>query len=159
MRAVAAALVVAAAAASTVRADVSAPAARVVLKATDGVVIHPDECLGRKDAFFTPSPAEVGRLEALLPAAIAAVAEKDPKSFRREMAKHLLSHLATDRRYYTGVVADKERHVIEVEGRCRIFGGAARCPPEVDDGGDCVWHIRFDVKRGTFDQFATNGVG
>jgi hypothetical protein len=31
------------------------------------------------------------------------------------------------------------------------------CPPIVDDGGSCVWYIRFDVKRGTFDHFATNG--
>jgi hypothetical protein len=157
-----AALVVAAAAASTGWADVTAPRGRAVLEAGDAIVVDAKDagrCLGDKGQYVTPSAAEVRRVEALLPAAIAAVARREP--FPQSLAEPLLKHLATDRRFYVGRVVGQKRYV-EVYGRCRDFASGPReklrCPPEVDDGGDCVWQIRFDVERGTFDRFQTNGI-
>jgi hypothetical protein len=52
------------------------------------------------------------------------------------------------------------------DGNIAVFGYCADdfvdeltdiCPPQVEDGGYCVWRIRYDVARGTFNHFHTNG--
>jgi hypothetical protein len=162
MRAVALALLVAATPAfadvivpsPTVRAR--PPSGRVV----DGVILSVDRahaCFGMDDASFTPAAGDVKKLEALLPKAIAAIAAEGKPSFRTGMAKHLLAHLASDKRFYLGVEPGGARYIV-VKGFCADLAKGADCPPLVKDGGDCIWRIRYDVKRGTFDQFETNGV-
>lgn len=104
-------------------------------------------------AFFTPAARDVQRVDDTLQAALAAIVEahKDPT------AKRVLQRLGTDVRWYFGAV-EKGRRVIEIRGFCaQIAEGADGCYPLVKDGGDCIWYLRFDLARGTFDGFATNG--
>jgi hypothetical protein len=120
-----------------------------------GVVVaveNAPRCFDTRDHYFMPAPADVGRLEALLPGAIASVANRNEESYASVMARRLLKHLATDKRFFVGV----DRRYVDVRGFCPYFVRGDDCPPRVDDGGDCVWFIRFDIKRGTFDQFHTN---
>jgi hypothetical protein len=70
-----------------------------------------------------------------------------------------LHHLATDKRYYVGVRTDSG-DAIRVFGFCHdLVEPQERCPPSIDDGGDCIWWIRFQSATGTFEDFGTNGEG
>ena len=61
----------------------------------------------------------------------------------------------TDLRFYMGISGG----VIAVQGYCKdlVDRRSRSCPPMVKDGGSCIWHIRFNVKRGTFENFEANG--
>jgi hypothetical protein len=52
--------------------------------------------------------------------------------------------------------------MIELRGFCAQLvdgGGRDNCFPMVKDGGDCIWYLRYDLARGTFDHFYSNGRG
>ncbi len=70
------------------------------------------------------------------------------------MAAAVLKRIATDMRFYAGTL---DGHIL-VFGYSQEWAGTSHgCPGPIDDGGATVWRIRFDVKRGTFDQFEVNG--
>jgi hypothetical protein len=142
-------------AASTAFADVSAPAGggearrRHVLTAAEARDCVPSSLPAE---YFTPAASDVDRIEKALPAWLGIVGGKQSAAIKR-----VRERLGTDHRWYFGAV-DKGRRVIEIRGFCAEFATAGqRCYPMVKDGGDCVWYLRFDVARGTFDNFGTNG--
>ena len=100
--------------------------------------------------FFTPVAADVTRLEAALPKF---VREYDPQS-------DLDQRLPTYRRQYVGIVVHGRRR-IWVHGFCRESTNVDWRTQgfEVKDGGDCYFRAEWDVERGEFVGFATNGYG
>jgi hypothetical protein len=141
-------------------ADVSAPTPLPELSAADGVLLEKEQarrCM-RPARYFTPAVSDVRNLEKLLPAALKELAAED--SYRGAMAKQVLGHVATDRRYYYGVLSpDDQMPVIHIEGVCMPLARQLKekCPPMVYDGGPCVWYIDFRPKSGAFSRFVTGG--
>jgi hypothetical protein len=141
-------------------ADTSAPA---TAKSARGrhVVLTAEEArvCGGPGAFKTSSAADVKRLDAGLAKALKDAAAREANAYYRQGAAEVLARLSKDVRYYVGT-ADG---FILVDGYCAdmldAFKIRGNCPPMVDDGGSCIWRIRFDIKRGIFDRFGTNGDG
>ncbi len=137
-------------------ADVSVPAPAA--KAAKGIILtgkQASACLGDHEKYVTPRASDVQRLESSLEPALADAAATHKNGYLRQGAARVLTRIGKDVRFYVGT-ADGYIHVY---GYCPfLFEHASRtCPPDVSDGGSCIWRIRFDVKRGTFDEFGTNG--
>jgi hypothetical protein len=136
--------------ASQALADVSAPSASP--NSANGIILTEKDasrCMGAREKFNTPAASDVRRLEQTLAKALTDIAAKDPR------AKEVSARIGKDIRFYVGT----EDGFIQVLGFCAgiVERGGRTCPPSVKDGGSCIWRIRFDVKRGTFDRFDTNG--
>jgi hypothetical protein len=99
-----------------------------------------------------PAAGDVRKLDARLAGALGAVGGAYAAS-----AKRVRARLATDGVWYIATVAGGRR-VIALRGFCAsLTEGADKCPPMVKDGGDCIWYFEYDVARGTFNGFRTNG--
>jgi hypothetical protein len=130
---------------ATAFADTSAgrpdPAKGVIVAAEDA-----RRCFPGEQKFVTPSASDVERLEAGLARALKKIAADDGT------ARDVLERIDKDARWYVGT-----KRSIFVQGSCDGLGKhPSKCPPAVDDGGSCDWRIVFDLKRGTFERFATN---
>jgi hypothetical protein len=119
----------------------------VIVPASKGGDFYEDKQF--KD-FFTPTSAEVARLEAGLPAF---VREYDPQS-------DLDHRLPTYRRHYVGIVVQGRRH-IWVHGFCKESTNVDWRTEgfTVKEGGDCYFKAEYDIDRQKFVSFATNGYG
>jgi hypothetical protein len=92
-----------------------------------------------------PTQSEIARLESALAPSLKKIGAKNPDALR------VMSHMWSDVRYYVGT---KEGFIL-LYGNCDAM---ARCGRSVkSDPGTCEWHIRFDTKDGTFDNFWTGG--
>ena len=119
----------------------AAPGKRIALTAEQARTCH-----GDRHPYVTPSTRDVQRLDASLVEALRQIGS----------ARRIVERVPGDTLFYT---ATKDGF-IQVEGFCgHLAGSDRRCPPGVDDGGDCVWRIRYNVKTRQFDQFGTNGDG
>ena len=102
--------------------------------------------------YFTPAAKEIERLERALPGWLGTVGGKQSGAMKR-----VRERLATDHIWYFGQL-EKGRRVIEIRGYCeQLVQGHDRCFPLVKDGGDWIWYLRWDIARGTFEGFYTNG--
>jgi hypothetical protein len=136
---------------ATAFADTSAPAPNARPNPANGVILTAEQArtcaYDTHESFVTPSVADVKRLEAGLAAALSKLTGSS--------AAQVLKRLDTDVRFYLGT----SDGIIAVHGFCKdiAYHREGSCPPMVKDGGSCIWRIRFDTKRGTFDKFNTNG--
>jgi hypothetical protein len=119
------------------------------------------ECMDTGRPFVTRFPlyaspllADIARLDSALPRALGDIAARN--EWRRDAALSVAVRLPYEIRYY----------VATTDGKISVFGYCADdsvdeltdvCPPPVQDGGDCIWQIRYDIAGGTFDHFSTNG--
>ena len=102
--------------------------------------------------YFTPSAAEIERLEKALPGWLGTLGGKQGTGMRR-----VRDRLGGDHLWYFGQI-EKGRRVIEIRGFCaQLVEHAEKCYPLVKDGGDCIWYLRYDVATSAFDGFHTNG--
>jgi hypothetical protein len=137
-------------------ADATAPA--LPPRAANRIILTEKQaqaCSGDGEKYVTPPASEVQRLESSLVRALTDAAANHKNGYSRQGAARVLMRMEKDIRFYVGT-ADG---FIHVHGYCTEFieHTGRTCPPMVADGGSCIWYIRFDVKRGTFDHFSTNG--
>jgi hypothetical protein len=115
----------------------------------NGIVLRPEQalvCFGIDDETYRmPTKSEIARLESALAQSLKNIAAKNPDALR------VMNHMWGDVRYYVGT---KDGFIL-VNGNC---DETARCGRSTkSDPGSCEWHIRFDTKDGTFDNFRTGG--
>ena len=76
-----------------------------------------------------------------------------------DAAPDLYKRAPTYRRRYLGIVVDGQRR-IEIEAFCDVPDTLSLSQHlVVFDGGDCVLYVEYDLTRGVFLSFATNGYG
>jgi hypothetical protein len=122
-----------------------------------GVIVSAAEAPGFFRSFFgesaegywTPQAADVARLEAALPTFLReAAAARSPDLWQR---------LPEYTRQYVGIVEDGRERVL-VNAFCDDFSIDWRSTPvAVEDGGDCFFHVTYDVTVGTFAALMING--
>jgi hypothetical protein len=98
---------------------------------------------------WDPTPDDVARLEAALPAFLAS-APNTPGD--------LMQKLPGYKRQYAGIIDGDGRSLILVNAFCDAGGTDWQSQPVlVLDGGDCFFHISYDPAAGTFSGLTING--
>jgi hypothetical protein len=106
---------------------------------------------GRSDTgeLWTPALADVTALEAKLPAYLRA-------SYKDQSKEPLWKRAPGYKRQYFGITYQGAR-VIYANFFCDAPASWRTVLVDVDDGGDCYFSVKYDAKRGTFQDLMVNG--
>jgi hypothetical protein len=116
----------------------------VIIPASKGAAFYERE---DATALFTPSRAQVARLEFRIDRFLKTARYARPDLYKRAR---------TYKRYYIGVVIGGKQK-IWVNFFCRVMPDWRRTAYHVDDGGDCYFEVTFDLRTLEFSRFLTNG--
>ena len=88
----------------------------------------------------------------------ALTAESDLKHFLKQRAPQIFKKLGQYKRQYAGVMRNNEK-LIHINFFCGSSFDKSWMSEtiEVDDGGDCFFHVNYDVNKRTFLDFIVNG--
>jgi hypothetical protein len=121
--------------------------------------------------FWTPTVADVEKLEARLPRYLREQLDRPPprvkgKGKRKDAALEppprpkvpLAERVAAYKRQYVGLLKDGHR-VVWANFFCDVDSHTSwrKSPVDVDDGGDCYFQVEYDLDADTLSNLAVNG--
>jgi len=128
----------------------------------DGVILGADQSqeFGQGGRGFRPTELDVRRAETALPAFLAAPADAETKKkrpYEEDQRKKILAKLSTYKRQWAGIDRGKT-HVLYMNFLCHYHDDSWRKGAvTVSDGGDCYFHVEYDLGTGQFASLRVNG--